>query len=860
MSIKIYIVGLVVVFVTAVGIGTTYERFAADHDAGKAALQDARFAAALAARDTANAVGLIRSTVEQTATSPAILQSFSGGSGCTTNFGLGAGAGGHLDVIASNGTVACSSLPHPTSSTYAGAPWLSGALASPMFSGPVVDARTGKLVAFASAPVPGRGAVVAFFELARVGPQLGSTYGGPRHLEFVVTNRAGTVVVARSVHPQRWVGAQIAGTAFGRGVRQAERPDLEGTPRLYGEATARGLDWRFFAGADKADTLAAARRLSDRELLISLAGLLVFLAAALVIYRRIAMPIRRLSRGVGDITRHVSAGPLGVSGPSEVVALGEDFNSLLAAADRELIAISRLAAIVESSDDAIVSETLSGVITSWNSGAERMYGYMADEVVGQNISLVVHEERVGELGQTLEGVSRGERIVPYETQRVRKDGIVLDVSVTVSPIRDASGAVVGASVVGRDITERKREDAQRRSLEERLHQSQRLESLGQLAGGVAHDFNNLLAVILNYATFVAEETGDNEAVRSDVEQIRAAAERAARLTKQLLIFGRREQVRPEVLDLNALVADVHHLLDRSIGEHVRLAVRPADVLPPVRADRGQMEQVLLNLAVNARDAMPTGGVLTIATSVVELDEAYTGLHPEVVSGSYVELCVSDTGVGMTAEISRRVFEPFFSTKPKGEGSGLGLATVYGIVSEAGGGVSVYSEPGVGTTFRVFFPAMDRSATTPQQSPEPAVRGGANETILVVEDEPAVLEVTSRILRRNGYSVLEAARWDTALSLAADNEFQLLLTDSVMPEVSGSELAARLLEGRPELSVLFMSGYSDGVLGPRRVLPEGVELIQKPFNESSLLAKVRAVIDAGPSQQSPSSPDPSASPI
>jgi signal transduction histidine kinase len=399
------------------------------------------------------------------------------------------------------------------------------------------------------------------------------------------------------------------------------------------------------------------------------------------------------------------------------------------------------------------------------------------------------------------------------------------------------------------VRERLQAQAERERMENRLHQSQRLESLGQLAGGVAHDFNNLLAVILNCASFVAEATAGNDSVRADVEQIRTAAERAAQLTRQLLIFGRRDKVKLEALDLNVVVADVQSLLARSIGEYVTLVVQPAASLPAVRADRGQIEQVLINLAVNARDAMPDGGTLTIEPGVTQLGEDYALLHPEVRPGHYVELSVSDTGVGMSPEVATRIFEPFFTTKPQGKGTGLGLATVHGVVTDAGGSISVHSEQGTGTTFRAFFPAAEGQTATATTPVVAVANGGRGQTILVVEDEPAVLEIAARILRRNRYSVLAAATGSEALTLAADHEFDLLLTDLVMPEISGLELAGRIRQLRPEVAVLYMSGYSQDVPGPLGAVDEGVAFVQKPFTRQSLLEGVRAII-AGPSSASP----------
>jgi signal transduction histidine kinase len=380
--------------------------------------------------------------------------------------------------------------------------------------------------------------------------------------------------------------------------------------------------------------------------------------------------------------------------------------------------------------------------------------------------------------------------------------------------------------------------------QERVVQQERLESLGQLAGGIAHDFNNLLSVILNYGVFVAEATADRPEVLSDVEQIQAAAERAVTLTQQLLIFGRREVTQPEPLDLNTIVEDVQSLLSRSIGEHIVLRVEPVSHLPRIRADRGQVEQVLLNLAVNARDAMPEGGSLTIATRVAELDDSYSRVDPPVSPGRYVELEVSDSGTGMSADVSAHIFEPFFTTKPTGQGTGLGLSTVYGIMTKADGGMSVHSEEGVGTTFRLYFPATDEPVAMEPPDPE-AYEGGQGETIIIVDDESSVLEVTSRILSQNGYVTFSADTCEEALSLVEAHDFQLLLTDSVMPHMSGSTLARRVEELRPGRPVLFMSGYGGGDLSPQRIVEEGVAFIQKPFNRRALLEKVRTMLREGP---------------
>jgi PAS domain S-box-containing protein len=839
-SLKAYVIGLAVLFVVVVAAGIVYEHVAATGDARRSGVRDAQYGAQTAARDVAAAISLAQTQIAGLAANPQIGKIFAAPAGCTLSFGgSGPFTAGHLDIVGRDGAVACSSLHGQEAAPYAGAAWLQGAVKAPVLAGPIADTRTGKQALVASAPIPG-GAIVVFAYLDAVGPGLATTDGGPRHLEFLVTSADGKTAISRSIDPARWVGAKLAGTSFAQPGIKTDRRDLDGTQRLYGQATVPGLGWHIYAGASRAQALAAANRVSQRELAISLGGLLLFLGAAVVLYRRIARPIGRLSAGARAATTHTAKGPIAVSGPAEVAALVEDFNRLIAAAEQELTAASQLAAIVASSSDAILSLAPDGTVTTWNDGAEQMFGHPAGEVVGRNSSLLVPTDH-GATSAALQRVAGGEPSAQFEDEWMHRDGHAVQVSVTASPIRDSAGEIAGISVLVRDIGDRNRAEAERRSLQDRLHQSQRMESLGQLAGGIAHDFNNLLGVILNYSQFVAEQAAGNEAVLADVQQIRAAAEQAVRLTSQLLTFGRRDPTEPANLDLNAVVAEVQTLLARSIGAHVEIDVRAAADLPTVRADRGHLEQVLVNLAVNARDAMPGGGTLTIETRVTDLDAEYSRLHPEVEQGRYVELAVSDTGTGMTSEVMEHIFEPFFTTKAKGEGTGLGMATVYSIVTNAGGSVNVYSEPGMGTTFRVYLPAVDAPVTAHPATDNRPAAVGHGETILVVEDEPAMLEVTARMLRRNGYAVLEATGYEQALSLAAEHDFQLLLTDSVMPLMAGRDLANQLGELHPDRPVLFMSGYSEGVTGPQGVLDRGVTHLQKPFDEQTLLESVNQAL-------------------
>jgi two-component system, cell cycle sensor histidine kinase and response regulator CckA len=376
---------------------------------------------------------------------------------------------------------------------------------------------------------------------------------------------------------------------------------------------------------------------------------------------------------------------------------------------------SRLAAIVESSTDAILGKTLDGVITSWNAGAERMYGYTAQEIVGRNVAVLIPADRPGELMPILDKVRRGERLEHFETRRRRKDGTIIDVSVSVSPIRDAAGAIAGAATVARDISDRKQAEAAYQAVSARLRHAERMETVGQLTSSIAHDFRNLLGIITGYARLMAEEPGAGHDTRRMAGEILAVSDRAVRITRDLLLFSRRGRAEPEPVDLSALIVSVRELLAVGLGARYTVAAEPSpDPLPAVLFDRAQAEQVLLNLAVNARDAMPTGGTITIATSLAE-NYVEAGGSP---SGRWVQLTVSDTGTGMSPEVVAHAFDPFFTTKPPGEGTGLGLSTVHGIIAGAGGSIEVQSQPGNGTRFCIRLPAIDTPAASSRPpSPE-----------------------------------------------------------------------------------------------------------------------------------------------
>ena len=497
----------------------------------------------------------------------------------------------------------------------------------------------------------------------------------------------------------------------------------------------------------------------------------------------------------------------------------------------------RLASIVESSNDAIISKTLEKIVTSWNMGAERTFGYTADEVIGKHIEFLIPQDRLDEESQIIERVKQGEHITNFETVRRRKDGKEINIALTISPIEDGAGSIIGFSMIARDITEQKRLDAQ-------LRQSQKMEGIGQLAGGIAHDFNNLLTVINSYSDMVLDEHDFSDPfARNGIEQIKEAGHRAASLTRQLLMFSRQQVLEPKVLDLNDVVSNIGKLLRRLIGENITqvLCLHPA--LGRVKIDPGQMEQIIMNLAVNARDAMPGGGQLTIETDNVELDNTYARTHALVQPGPYVMLSVSDTGCGMDADTQARIFEPFFTTKEPGNGTGLGLATVDGIVKQSGGNLWVHSELGKGTTLKIYLPRVEQGSELPEPGAAPAELLRGSETVLLVEDDDMVRALAQAILERNGYHVLAARNVHDALRFAQEGpeQIRLLLTDTIMPGMNGPDLAKRVQSIRPEIKVLLMSGYSDKVISSTAALEPGTVLLQKPFTPQSLTKKVHEVL-------------------
>ena len=497
-----------------------------------------------------------------------------------------------------------------------------------------------------------------------------------------------------------------------------------------------------------------------------------------------------------------------------------------------------LRAILDSASQAILTVNAAGVIQMANAQAGEMFGHAPAELVGQGLETLMPEAaraaharhradyfdrpRVREMGAGFELAARS------------RDGSEFPVEISLSHVRSDNGMLAIAFVT--DITQRKR-------LEEQLLQSQKLEAVGRLAGGVAHDFNNLLTIILGYNSQLLSGISPFDPLRGCAEEVQRASERAAALTKQLLAFSRRQPIQPKVISLNDVLAGVHGMLRRVVPESVEIVLRLRPDVGNVKVDRTQMEQVILNLIVNAGDAMPGGGRVLIETQQVTLDQTYSRTHLGVQPGEYAMLAVTDTGSGMDAETRRHIFEPFFTTKPPDQGTGMGLATVYGIVKQNRGDIWVYSEPGKGATFKVYIPLAYECAEATGPVPESDPPEAITETILVVEDEPAVRRLIFDALRQSGYGVLEAA--DSLEAIHSSKQHQgaihLLLTDVVMPHSNARDMARQIAATRPGLKTLYMSGYTEDTILHHGIVEAGIEFLPKPFAVATLLKRVREVL-------------------
>jgi PAS domain S-box-containing protein len=515
-------------------------------------------------------------------------------------------------------------------------------------------------------------------------------------------------------------------------------------------------------------------------------------------------------------------------------------NAVARRQDQEAVKRSeeRYRSLVESAVYGIYRSALDDRFLDVNPALVEMLGYeSAAQVLALDVARDVYFDPQ-ERAMLVQKYHDTRHVDSVEVRWKRRDGGAITVRLSGRAVVNAQGQPEGFEMIAEDVTDR-------RAFEEQMRQSQKMEAIGRLAGGVAHDFNNLLTVIKGYTELLLDGYAEHDPRRAEVEEVRKAADRAGALTRQLLAFSRQQVLAPKTLNVNEVVRSMDGLLRRLLGENIELSTVLGQDVGQVRADPGQLEQVIMNLAINARDAMPRGGKLTIGTANTEIDEMGAREHPTIVPGAHVLVAVSDTGQGMDAETQAHIFEPFFTTKEQGKGTGLGLSTVYGIVKQSGGDIWVYSEMGVGTTFKVYLPRVDAPAENMPGLARAPRRVVGSETIMLVEDEAGVRALVRKFLERSGYHVLEASSGDEALREAEKHagHISLLLTDVVLPRMSGSELARRLVEARPDTRVLYMSGYTDDAIVHHGVLSEGAAFLQKPFTADALARKIRDILDS-----------------
>jgi PAS domain S-box-containing protein len=765
--------------------------------------------------------------------------------GCKLKYGaISTGDHGHLDLLNAQGRVLCSSS-GTRAESYAGAAWFHPGASGIRVSGLYHDPRAGWSLVVA-APVGRAGVLADFVSTAPLAELADTTYSAAQPYEFLLTTANGEQVVSRSSDPNRYVGDDLASTAFYQQRAAATRPGLDGVSRIWGEATVPGPGWLLFTGIDESTALAGADSAEMREFAVVLGGFVVALVATLLVYRRITGPLRQLSEAVTatDLTNdEVTDSSVDVDGPREVAVLADAIRTLRDSVHRELNERTRAESEARASERAYRTLFDESPLPMWvfqpdrllgvNEAAIALYGFDREEIPYMSVDSVWVDDMPEEVRAAFEEGAPLEQSGPWRHRK--RDGSTVEVMVSCRNI--FFGAIEARLLITEDVTDRER-------MQRQIVQTDRLESLGQLAGGVAHDFNNLLGVIMSYQAFVREwaaahrDGDDAQDVLSDLDQIDLATSRAAELTRQLLAFGRREKASPLPIRVKTVVEEVRRLLSRSLGERIELLTLVQDDAATVVVDPGQMEQVFINLAVNARDAMPEGGTVTIDSSSLALAEPEATEQWGLPAGDYVRISVRDTGEGMTPDVVEHAFEPFFTTKPAGKGTGLGLSSIYGIVVGAGGAIRLASEPGEGTDVIMVFPAAGEYDEVGEEARAPVELSGAGRTALVVEDESGLREVIRRMLERHGYSVLVAADGPAAIALSKDHQgdIDILLTDVVMPRMQGTELADAIRAERPDIVVVYMTGYARDAFGDSGTRPTA--LIEKPFREDELLAVLR----------------------
>ena len=539
-----------------------------------------------------------------------------------------------------------------------------------------------------------------------------------------------------------------------------------------------------------------------------------------------------------------------IDGRKYFVGIGIDVTERKRAEEALRTSEERFKRLLQNSNDMFVVMDAECIQNSIGGPVERILGYKPDELIGTNGLEYVHPDDLDSVGKVLAEVMKQPGVILRVECRLRhKNGSYVNVESVGSNLLHVP-VVKGIVLNNRDITERKNAERETVRLQEQLQQAMKMEAVGRLAGGIAHDFNNLLTVIAGNVELIQMDVNCSDPLAPYLNEIFNATESASSLTRQLLAFSRRQIIEPKVINLNDLIESLHKMLTRIIGEDINFQKVLSQDLGSVIIDPGQFEQVMVNLAVNARDAMPEGGRLLIETANVELDENYCSQHPQIAAGNYVLLAVSDTGHGMNEEVKKHVFEPFFTTKPKGRGTGLGLATIFGAVKQAGGAIEVYSEVGAGTTFKIYLPKIEKPADKLAKGKSSPNLVQGNETVLIVEDEASVRDLALRMLKRLGYKVLHASNGGEAFMLVEKSaeRIDLLMSDVVMPGMNGRELAKRLLKLHPEMKVLFTSGYTENVIVHHGILEEKLNFIGKPYSIQALARKIREVLDQNQSDK------------
>ena len=644
-------------------------------------------------------------------------------------------------------------------------------------------------------------------------------------------------------------GVLAASSGVSQPRRQiGDREFIEGTFPLFRDRESNDVG-RLVLLQDWAPTQAFLDELRNSLLFAGLGGFVLALGGGLIFSRRTSRPLIDIAAAARDIAAGDWNRTVPARGSAEAMTMAAAFNdmtrSLRDHAERLKAAYQRFSTVTQSARDAIASTDEQGNITFWNRSAETIFGYPEAEVLGKPITILMapsdRQAYAAALETTRSEDATAGRIL--EVTGVRRDGGMFPSEFSLAFLRGADGTSFTAVI--RDVSERKQAQAALQQRDEQLRQAQKMEAIGRLAGGVAHDFNNLLMAIHGYGEMLVQNLNEGDERKADAQEIVKAAERAAGLTRQLLAFSRRQVFTQQAVALDQLVESMQKMLQRLIGTDIEIATKIWPDLTPVLADSSQVEQILVNLVVNARDAMPSGGKIQIELRNVELDKIGVAAHPGLQPGDYVEMAVSDTGIGMDAETASRIFEPFFTTKADSKGTGLGLATVYGIVQQSNGAIEVQSRVDHGTTFYVYLPrAVDLGKPAPIK---PAVTaGGGTETILLVEDDDRVRALVANMLKKNGYRVLLASAADQALEIAARHRgrIHLLLTDVVMPGLSGRLLSERLTAARPDTRVLYMSGYSDDAILRHGIKRAAAHFIQKPFSIDALTHKIREALTTG----------------